>query len=155
VTERTFFVWIEPVGKARPRVTRSGHVYTPDATTVAEAAILAAYRAAYPRSKPHDGPVEIYVLSVFTPPASWPKWERALALDGLWPCYRHRIDCDNAAKTVLDALEDDPESWVRGAYVNDRQVVELVTRKEYGATPHIYVRLTLIDEPARPKGASA
>lgn len=121
---------------------RDGRSYTPAATRIAETTIAIAFRAAYPKTKPHQGPVEVAVTSVFQAPVSWPRWKRSLAQAGLWPCTNQR-DVDNLAKCVADALNG-------LAYVDDRQIVSLLTEKQYGDAPRVMVTLRLLDEPVKP-----
>jgi Holliday junction resolvase RusA-like endonuclease len=115
--------------------------YTPPQTARAKKAIADAFRAAYPKTKPHEGPVGLAVTSVFQAPVSWPRWKRALAVAGLWPCTNQK-DVDNLAKCVMDALN-------AVAYVDDRQIVMLATDKQYGDAPRVMVTLRLLDEPTR------
>lgn len=87
----------EPLGKARPRVTRRG-TYTPRATRDAEAAIREPWAAA------HAG-LEVDASSRFGMRLTFRRF------------YRHRRDVDNLAKLVMDALNGAP-----GAYADDHQV---------------------------------
>ena len=73
----------EPVGKARPRVTRRG-TYTPQATRDAEARVRAAVQGALGDPAPHPGP-----------------WTLVLRFHRV---HRHQRDVDNLAKLVMDAL---------------------------------------------------
>ena len=87
----------EPLGTARPRVTRNG-TYTPKASRDAQERVGAAFLAAHPHHKPSTGAV--YVRAWFY---------RATA---------YRRDIDNLAKTILDGLNG-------RAYVDDYQVLAL------------------------------
>lgn len=140
-----FSVAMKPVGKARHRTTigKDGkpHSYSDARTVAAEAEVRAAFRAAYPRMKPHDGPVELSVIATFAVPASWPKWKRLAGTAGLWP-HTSKPDGDNVAKTVMDALNGH-------AYTDDSQVFDLAVRREYGPDARVLVTMRLYDSPTR------
>ena len=64
-------------------------------------------------------------------PDSWPMARKAEALAGrLMPATKP--DCDNLAKTVLDALNG-------VLWLDDAQVVDLSVSKRYAAEPHTVV----------------
>lgn len=94
----------EPLGKARPRVTRHG-TYTPKATREAEARIRAAWDAEHGHLGEPDASARFGLQVTF--------WRKA----------RHRRDVDNLAKLVMDALNGAP-----GAWADDYQVEHLVAR---------------------------
>jgi Holliday junction resolvase RusA-like endonuclease len=137
----TFAAAIMPVSWQRAG-RRGKQTYTPPQTARAESSICAAFRAAYPKTKPHQGPVELAVASVFQAPVSWPRWKRSLAVAGLWPCTNQK-DVDNLAKTVADSLNGT-------AYVDDRQIIALTSTKAYGDTARVLVTLRMLDEPVKP-----
>ena len=96
----------DPVGKARPRVTREGHAYTPKGTVEWERGAAMLLRHAY-RGAPLDEPVELVVEAVNARPASLIPGPRKLAahpeLAGrLWRTTKP--DGDNVLKIVADAL---------------------------------------------------
>lgn len=128
-------------GAARGRGNRKVTHYTRPATRIAEAEIRWAFKQAYPRLQPHEGPVALSILATFVPPASWPKWKRALAMAGLWR-PTGKPDWDNIGKLVGDALNG-------FAYVDDAQVYDGRVRCEYGSEPRLLVRLSLQDQPER------
>lgn len=132
-----------PVPKGRPRSTRTGRHYTPETTRVAESSVQANWisRVGLDR-KPHTGPVEIEVVSVFEVPRSWPKWKRNLALFG-GVHHTTKPDTDNLVKLVTDALNGH-------AYLDDSAVFRVVGRKEYGATASTLVTLTFLPSPTKP-----
>lgn len=90
----------EPLGKARPRVTRHG-TYTPKATREAEARLRAAWDAGH-------GALETDPVSRFGLAVQFHRF------------HRHRRDLDNLVKLVLDALNGAP-----GAWADDHQVEAL------------------------------
>lgn len=100
-----------PKAKGRPRVSRTGYVYTPKRTVDEEQRVKAAFREAFPEADPLTGPVEV-VLDYM--PAGLQLSIRELA-EGL---PKWRGDLDNLAKLTLDALNG-------LAYADDHQVVHL------------------------------
>lgn len=140
MTHIAFSVAIKPIGKQRAR-SGNGHHYTPAATVAAEAAIRAAFHAAYPRFTPHTGPVEFGVVAEFAVPPSWPKWKRTLALAGLLP-HTSKPDADNIAKLACDSLNGH-------LYADDSAVYALTVRKEYAQAARIVVTATLYDAAVR------
>lgn len=109
------FEWSGRVmGCPRPRVTRSGHAYMPDAYTAYRDALGAAYGAA---GGEHHGsaPVSVHIDVMRALPKSRPK--RVASEPDLG-----KPDLDNVAKAVLDALNG-------VAYDDDSQVVSLVVNK--------------------------
>lgn len=116
-----------PIAKARPRFTRTGHVYTPDSTKQAEQAIAIAWIATANHRAPHAGSVQLRLQFVFTAPASWPKWRRERAAEGRIP-HTTKPDLDNLTKLVKDALNG-------RAWIDDSQVVNTHARKDYGPEP--------------------
>lgn len=90
-----------PVPKGRPRHSKNGHTYTPEATRNAEKiirdlALLSGLR------EPYEGPVSVR-LEFFLPD-------------------RRRVDCDNLAKLTTDALNGI-------AFKDDSQIVRLGIEK--------------------------
>lgn len=142
--ELVFSVDMTPIGKQRARTVRGKdgcvHSYTPKATVTAEAAICDAFKAAYPRHTPHDGPVELSVIATFPVPASFPKWKRALALLGIWRCDV-KPDWDNVGK-ITDALNG-------VAWSDDGRVFDAHVRKEYGDVGRLMIRVRMYDQPVR------
>ena len=125
----TFVVPGQPVGKGRPRFTRSGHTYTPQDTLDAEERIRAAFSRAYPSHVPIEGPLKLVVWARFRIPASWTKAKQQQAREGrILPTGKP--DWDNIGKLVSDALN--PHGFFPGAYLDDSQIVEATVEKRYG-----------------------
>lgn len=108
-----FHVPGKPVGKARPRMTRRGHVYTPAKTKDYEAAIRAAFIKAAKTALVSEQPVSMDIQVRILVPKSWPKWKRERA-----PREPHlqKPDADNIEKVLMDALNglayrDDAQVW--------------------------------------------
>lgn len=97
-----FVVPGEPRSKARPRVTRLGHTYTPKTTQDAETAVREAYTAS-------GGDIMTGTLGI-----------DVLFCNGT----RIRKDIDNQLKLVLDALNG-------VAYADDHQVMQARVRRRF------------------------
>lgn len=119
-----------PVGKGRPRMTRSGHAYTPAQTRNREAYVKLLATEAMAGAPPLDGPVSVAVEIRCAVPASWPKGRRAEALVGR--IRPGKPDLDNVLKLVLDAMN--------GVVVlDDKQVAEAAAMKRYDVLPETQV----------------
>lgn len=124
----TFFVAGVPVPKARARVV-NGHAFTPERTVEWEQTVRQAFNRAYPSHQPYGPDVALSV-------------EIKAEMPGKGKRARIRSDCDNLAKSCLDALEG-------LAYTNDRQVVELyVGKRRVGKTslPGVHVRIQVVEQ---------
>lgn len=119
---KELFIQGEPVPKARPRMMKTGHVYTPRATETAELVIRARWREAH-GSEPTTAPVKVCIIFTYRAPKSWPKWKRLQAEGNRLPKIT-KPDADNLVKTVLDALNG-------LAYKDDSQVYSVIARKCY------------------------
>jgi Holliday junction resolvase RusA-like endonuclease len=118
----------EPVAKARARMRRDGHVYTPSRTVAYERMIgqLAALEGGRP---PLTVPVRVELLIELGVPTSWPECKRAAAIVGdIRPASKP--DLDNLAKSALDGI-------VGIVIHNDCQIVELRAVKKYGVAPKL------------------
>jgi Holliday junction resolvase RusA-like endonuclease len=119
-----------PRGKERPRLTKSGHVYTPEKTRDYEAALRYAAMQAMVGKQPLTGALTLDML-VFRPiPASWSKKRQESARSGA-ERPTSKPDFDNYAKTV-DALN-------LVVWVDDGQVVDGRVRKFYSDKPGIKI----------------
>ncbi len=118
-----FTVDIEPIGKARPRMTKSGHVYTPKETRDAELAIMQAYELFRGRLIEKGVPVSLDVVAYFPIPQSWSNIKKMAVMDGdILPTKKP--DADNILKLVADALNG-------AAYEDDAQVIDMRISKRY------------------------
>lgn len=94
----------KPVGKARPRLGAGGHIYTPKATKLAEANIIAAWtEAGCPRL---EGPIHLGLSLVVARPQGHFRKDGSLTPAGEakpQPTGR-KPDLDNALKLACDAL---------------------------------------------------
>ena len=122
----------KPAGKGRPRFTRNGQVYTPDATMEYENLVRLSYKINTHGVK-LGGEIKASIVAVFPVPKSDSKKKREQKLEGtIRPTTKP--DCDNIAKIVLDALN-------HIAYDDDSQVVSLELQKKYGEDPKTIVTL--------------
>lgn len=123
-----FIVQMRPVPKARPRLARNGHTYTPKNTVDAEKKIASVARIAI--AKPLSGPLSLYIEFYYAVPKSWSKGKREAI-----PLPRtERPDLDNIGKLVLDSLNGI-------AYLDDAQIVHLSCSKYYGSSDRIHVTI--------------
>lgn len=122
----------KPAGKGRPRFTRKGKVYTPDATEAFENLVKLYYKM-HTHGVKLDGAIKASIVAVFPVPKSDSKKVRAQKLEGTIGTTI-KPDCDNIAKIVLDALN-------HIAYDDDSQVVSLEVQKKYGEEPKTIVTL--------------
>lgn len=90
-----------PVGKGRPRFTRSGHTYTPDKTKDYEALVQSCWRTQSGQCFAGGVPLLASIMAYFPVPKSVSK-KKSEAMNGTF--HVHRPDSDNIAKSVLDAL---------------------------------------------------
>jgi len=119
----------EPVAKARARMRRDGHVYTPS-RTVAYERMIGQLAALEMRGRPPlTVPVRVELLIELGVPTSWPECKRAAAIVGdIRPASKP--DLDNLAKSALDGI-------VGIVIHNDCQIVELRAVKKYGVAPKL------------------
>ena len=126
------------VGKARPRYNPKAHkMYTPIKTSNFEEKIKNAFLQKYNvqtelSEKPFDAIIKVW----FEPVKSTSKKKRENLLYG--PCDK-KPDCDNIAKSVLDALNG-------LAYKDDKQVSYLSVEKLYGPENKIEIDLEEINK---------
>lgn len=121
----------EPVAKGRPRMTKTGIVYTPAKTLNYETLI----RQLYVISKQGmlKGTLRAEINAHFQTPQNISKTKRALMERGKHRPIK-RPDLDNLAKAVLDALNG-------LAYSDDSQVVSLTVDKYYSDNPRVEVTI--------------
>jgi Holliday junction resolvase RusA-like endonuclease len=125
MTKISIYLSGQPVGKGRPRFTRTGHAYTPVKTRryehklAAEASNWMMLRSMDPITQP----CRVAILAQFQIPKSWPKRRREAATAG--EVYPGLPDIDNVAKIALDALNG-------VCFEDDKQVYELKVSKRYG-----------------------
>ena len=127
----TFFVDGRPRGKGRPRMTKTGHVYTPKETAAYESEIRQAFLKRGGESM-CGLPVSVRIEADYPMPQSWSKKQREEARG----TYADRKpDWDNIEKAVLDALNG-------LAWSDDKSVVVLIARKKWADTGGVEITIT-------------
>ena len=123
----------EPKGKGRPRVTRSGHAFTPKDTVMYENLVRTSFRQAYQDHIPvTDKEIRAEIRAYYGMPKASKK-KTAQMIDGtIRP--KKKPDLDNIAKAVLDSLNGI-------AYKDDSQIVTLSISKQYSLQPRVDVWL--------------
>lgn len=124
-----------PKGKGRARfAVMGGYVktYTPKDTADYEDYIRECYLLQGGQIKTEEA-IRVEIIGYFPVPKSVSKKTRQEMLSGRIP-YTKKVDCDNLAKVVLDALN-------RVAYDDDKQVVDLRVKKEYSENPKVLVKI--------------
>ena len=122
--------------KQRPRIGRSGVVYTPKETLVYENYVKMCY-SDYARQfewLPYENQVKAEIDVLVAVPKSDSKAKKKAKIEGvIRPTVKP--DCDNLAKSILDSLNG-------LAYQDDKQVVELFVKKYYAENAEVRVRLS-------------
>ena len=121
--DSVFIFNIEPVPKARPRVSRRG-TYTPTKTRNFEHAIAVMTQAQVecPYAKSDALLIEIDFY-----------FERKKSVTRKY--HTVKPDVDNLIKSLLDGMQQG------GAFHSDSQIIEVRAKKHYGVKPSILVRL--------------
>lgn len=121
-------IFTKPVGKGRPRFTKSGHVYTDEKTKAFEDMVGWGYKKAIAEGEAeafmNGEPLRAIIGFYFSIPKSYSKKRKKAIYEGSEALTR-RPDIDNLVKSVLDGLNG-------VAYEDDAQVVEVATYKVYG-----------------------
>ena len=122
--------------KQRPRMGRSGVVYTPKETLIYENYVKMCY-SDYANQfgwLPYENQVRAEIEVLVAVPKSDSKTKKKAKIEGMIrPAVKP--DCDNLAKSILDSLNG-------LAYQDDKQVVELFVKKYYAENAEVRVRLT-------------
>lgn len=130
----SFVVLGTPVGKGRPRFARRGNfiaTYTPEKTVKFEELVKFSYVYSGQKSFGADIPLSVNIKAYFPFPKSAPKKFVALGE----PPFTHKPDCDNIAKSVLDALNG-------VAFHDESQVSKLVIHKFYSQEPRTEITIS-------------
>jgi len=123
----------EPQGKQRPRWSKHG-TYTPKVTVNYETYIKELFAISYPGFKPIETAITITIGIFMGIPKSASQKKRGMMLSGQIRPIK-RIDADNCAKVILDALAS-------LAFRNDSQVVSLRADKWYSERPEVKIEIT-------------
>lgn len=122
--------------KQRPRMGRSGVVYTPKETLIYENYVKMCYSDYANQFEwlPYENQVRAEIDVLVAVPKSDSKAKKKAKIEGtIRPTVKP--DCDNLAKSILDSLNG-------LAYQDDKQVVELFVKKYYAENAEVRVRLT-------------
>lgn len=131
-----FSVMLDPRGKGRPRaavIHGRAKIYTDAATRKYELVIRKFATKLMGDRRPLEGPLSVSLRFRLSPPVSMSKRQRAAVLAGEQP-YFGRIDCDNAAKSVLDACN-------AVCWGDDKQIVRLFVTKVAAEKPGVDVHI--------------
>jgi len=115
----------KPIGKARPKFSRQGNfvkTYTPEKTVNYENWVKMCWMNS--GQEKMQGNIIAVIVARFMIPQSFSKKKRNELNEK--PCPK-KPDCDNIAKSILDALNGI-------AYDDDAQIVDLSVSKVYSAT---------------------
>ncbi len=118
----------EPVGKGRPRFTRTGRCYTPKTTLLAEHSVRSAVVQQYQRP-PLNGALAVELLAISPIPKSWSLKRQGDARRGEVRPDR-KPDFDNLVKLYCDALNGI-------LWEDDKQIVDGRCIKVYGERPGV------------------
>ena len=122
-----------PIAKGRPRMTRTGHTYTPQKTKAYEERVAETYKvfAKIARAPIVDKPCTLDIQARFPIPQSAKRKKIAdLIADG--DVYGNKPDIDNCIKSILDGLNG-------VAFTDDKLVYAISSRKVYSDNPGITV----------------
>ena len=136
MTVITFSAAGEPRGKGRPRVfVQAGRAIatTDPRTREYEASLRRIAVDVMGAREPLEGPLSLSLRFRLSPPASMTKRQRAAVLAGEQP-YFGRIDVDNCAKAIADALNG-------VCWRDDKQIVRLFATKVAHERPGVDVRV--------------
>jgi len=128
-------ILIEPIPKARPRVTRSGHTFTPKRTKDYQTQIGWEFKNSFPNHNPYDKLIKMSLIFTFKVPKSYSKQKTQDALESK---FTNNKDVDNLAKSVMDALNG-------LAYTDDKLIVSLTIHKEYGYENNVSIQMEELD----------
>ena len=99
--EIKFTVHGAPVGKGRPRFTRTGHTYTPEKTAAYEEKVRLCWKTQSGQGFAGGVALKASIIAYFPIPKSTSR-KKAAAMEGAF--HKSRPDADNVAKAILDAL---------------------------------------------------
>lgn len=115
----------EPVGKGRPRHTKTGRVYTPRSTREYERRIAAEWVAAGALTHGATRGLTLFVTAIYTRPKAHFRKHGGLSAAGKRSEYpTTTTDLDNIVKIASDALNG-------LAYIDDRQINTIVATRRW------------------------
>lgn len=123
-----------PIPKARPRVPRKGHAFTPKKTKDYEALVKDVYNLTVGKYL-GDSAIVATIDLYFPIPESYSKSKKRRIAEGEIK-HTKRPDVDNCAKAILDALNE-------VAYKDDAQIVESRITKHYAVDGNVRAEVVL------------
>ena len=124
-----FKIPTKAVAKQRPRLGKSGKIYTPNNTKVFEQICKLAYGNRYKFETEY---IKMSIVFKFEVPSSYSKRKKQQALEGI--IRPTKADIDNYIKSVLDGLNN-------VAYTDDRKVVAIFAEKIYADKSEVIVEI--------------
>jgi Holliday junction resolvase RusA-like endonuclease len=137
MTPLLFTIPGEPKGKQRPRVTRTGHAYTPKETAVYENLVKMEYLNQCGGERKLNGPIKMFIRAFFSIAASVSQKKRNQMLNGYIRPTK-KPDLDNIVKIVADSLN-------KIAYDDDSQIIDITVGKYFSDKPRVEVIITEIE----------
>ncbi|WP_289760314.1 RusA family crossover junction endodeoxyribonuclease [Lactobacillus taiwanensis] len=137
-----------PVGKARPRVTRTV-TYTPAKTARYEDLVRYTAINSFDGVFDKNDPIAVTIIAYFEIPKSWSKKRKALCLSGI-KLPTKKPDIDNISKIIMDGMNPKTKrnkqlhkmvEVMRGIYHDDKQVTTLLVKKRYSERPRVEVKV--------------
>lgn len=125
-----------PVAKGRPRMGRYG-TYTPKKTVEYENLVRMCWAEQSGESFEKGTPLRAEIAAYFPIPKSVSNKKR-YSMEGMF--HTHKCDCDNLAKSILDALQKKNDGSPF-AFYDDSCVCELVVTKRYSGEPRAEVKI--------------
>lgn len=129
----SFTVPGKAVGKARARITKAGHAFTPKTTAEYEALVKQMAWMAMNGRQVLEGPVRVEIQVCLPIPQSWSKKKRQEAARCI-VLPTSKPDLDNVLKSILDACQE-------VVFHDDRQVCSLLMTKAYDEMPRVRVEV--------------
>ena len=134
-----FTIHGEAKGKGRPRFTKQGRTYTPEATANYENFVKIEYINQCKEDRFEKGvELAMEITAYFGIPESKPKKQKQLMRDGVIRPTK-KPDMDNIIKIIADSLNGI-------AYYDDSQIVDTTIRKFYSDEPRVVVKIADIDK---------
>lgn len=137
-----------PVGKARPRVTRTV-AYTPKKTSQYEDLVRYTAISSFKGAFDKDEPLDVKIIAYFEISKSLSKKRKALCLANK-ELPTKKPDADNIGKIIMDGMNPKMRrdkqlhkmiEVMRGVYQDDKQVTTLLVKKRYAERPRVEVRV--------------
>lgn len=137
-----------PIGKARPRVTKRA-TYTPATTTRYEDLVRYAALNNLKEDFEENEPLSVEVIAFFEVPKSYSRNKKTDCLAG-WELPTKKPDADNIGKIIMDGMNPKMKrdkrlhkmvDVMRGIYNDDKQVTTLLVKKRYAERPRVEVRI--------------